>query len=295
MKFYKIYLEISDICHLKCSFCPPKKAVRGVMDLALFDSITTQIKNHVNLLALHVLGDPLCVPNLSAFLDILESKNIRVDIVSSGANLSDFHFKELARQNVHQVSFSLDSAFDNGLDFETYFSQILRFYEFLQTCPYKIYVNLRLFGNYDITPILSHFRDFESQETKRRIRLNKHFFLRFHNEFKWIKSSKNNNFMESSFVNFAKSDLDSKNSKIHNLDSNLKPYCLGSISQLGILSNGLVVPCCLDSKGFMTLGDLKTQSFSEVIESRTFKSFQNAQKTHKNLSQICKTCTFRGV
>lgn len=284
MKFYKIYLEISDICNLKCSFCPPKKGVRGVMDLCLFDKITSQIQNKVNLVALHLLGDPLCVPNLSQFLDILEAKNIRVDIVSSGAFLRDFHFEMLARPNVNQVSFSLDSAFDNRLDFMPYFTRILRFYEFLKSQPHRIYLNLRLFGRHDIEPILAHFKDFKREDSKRRIRLNKYFFLRFHNEFKWIKNSKINNFIES--------NLDSK---IHNFKDSKKPYCLGGISQLGILSNGLVVPCCLDSKGYMILGDLKIQDFSEVIESRIFKDFQTAQKTHINLPHICKTCNFNGV
>ena len=74
MKFYKIYLELSDICHLKCSFCKPKKAVRGLMPLALFDTITSQIQNKTRLVSLHILGDPLCIDNLATYLDIAEQK-----------------------------------------------------------------------------------------------------------------------------------------------------------------------------------------------------------------------------
>lgn len=282
MRFYKIYLEISDICNLNCSFCPSAKAQRGVMPLQLFDKITTQIKNKTHLLSPHILGDPLCVENLSQYLDILEAKNIRLDIVSSGVYLQTSHFATLGRRNVHQVSFSLDSVFDNRLDFESYFDKILRFYEFLQTLPFRIYLNLRLFGSYDISNILRYFKNYEMQPDKRRIRLNKHFFLRFHNKFKWIKDYKNANFLESNLIN----------SKNHN---STNAYCLGSISQLGILSNGVVVPCCIDSKGLLALGDLKIQDFNEVIESRTFKKFKASQLDSKNLSKICQNCNFRGV
>lgn len=36
MKFKKLYIELSDICGLKCDFCPSKKALRGVMSVEKF-------------------------------------------------------------------------------------------------------------------------------------------------------------------------------------------------------------------------------------------------------------------
>ena len=97
MKFYKIYLELSDICHLKCSFCKPKKAVRGLMPLALFDAITSQIQNKTRLVSLHILGDPLCIDNLlivSIIPSLLKAKMDSNTAFKSSAN-NIFRFSQL--------------------------------------------------------------------------------------------------------------------------------------------------------------------------------------------------------
>lgn len=280
MKFYKIYLELSDVCNLNCSFCTPLKARRGLMPLHLFDNITTQIAKKVNLVSLHILGDPLCVENLNEYLDILEAKNLRFDLVSSGAFLKPKHYEILVRQNAHQLSFSLDSMIDNKLDFKRYFENILGLYDYISKQNFRIYMNLRLFSKYDISEILGLFKEWKYEDSKRRIRLNKYLFLRFHKRFKWGK------FMESN-LDSMESSLDSKHKKT--------PHCLGGISQLGVLSNGILVPCCLDARGSLALGDLKTQSFKEILESKKYIDFKTAQLNCINLPKMCELCTFRGV
>ncbi|RDU65321.1 radical SAM/SPASM domain-containing protein [Helicobacter didelphidarum] len=358
MKFHKIYLELSDICHLQCSFCSPKKAQRGLMPLALFDSIASQIKHKTTLVSLHILGDPLCVSNLGDYLDNMESKNIRLDIVSSGIFLRREHFKLLCRKNIHQISFSLDSFFDRNnqkklipilennhtknqalcrdiinkelshMSFKTptndtmealdnknklyeilYLEKIFEFYEYLSAQRLKIYINLRLFGNYDYSYILQRYKNYEIQEKKRRIRLDKYFFLRFHTQFQWLKlrKLKSDSHVATHFFQTTKKThtLQGLNVTYTNPQNFVaqrqeqlrhnSPYCLGGISQLGILSNGIVVPCCIDTQGYMQLGDLRIQTLQEILESELFLNFQYAQKNHINIPPMCKKCNFRGI
>ncbi|EMZ37522.1 radical SAM/SPASM domain-containing protein [Helicobacter bilis] len=279
MKFHKIYVEITDICKLSCSFCTPKKALRGVMPLALFEKIISQITNHTRLVSLHVLGDPLRVDNLSAYIDIGAYYKVRFDIVSSGAFLNKEHFSLLTQKHIHQVSFSLDALFDNKhlrKKIEKYFDTILAFYEYAKIYAPNLYINLRLFGEYDYTYFLQRFPNAILQTEKRRLRLAKNFFLRFHRAFTWTALQ--------------------KDSKIANMQiyPNM-PYCFGAIKQLAILANGKVVPCCIDASAKMPLGDFNTQDFSEILYSKDMKNIQDSLRTYKNLPLLCENCTFRGV
>ena len=69
----KIYIEISDICGLKCSFCPAPKGVRGQMDLRIFEKICKEIsqlkKLQKALVCLHILGDPMHRRDIMDFID----------------------------------------------------------------------------------------------------------------------------------------------------------------------------------------------------------------------------------
>lgn len=279
MKFHKIYVEITDICKLSCSFCTPKKALRGVMPLALFEKIISQITNHTRLVSLHVLGDPLRVDNLSAYIDIGAYYKVRFDVVSSGAFLNKEHFSLLTQKHIHQVSFSLDALFDNKhlrKEMEKYFDTILAFYEYAKTHAPNLYINLRLFGDYDYTYFLQRFPNAILQTEKRRLRLAKNFFLRFHKSFTWTALQ--------------------KDSKIANVQIYPNtPYCFGAIKQLAILANGKVVPCCIDASAKMPLGDFNTQDFMDIMHSKKMKDMQDSLRTHKDLAPLCKNCTFRGV
>lgn len=308
MKFYKIYLELSDICHLKCSFCKPKKAVRGLMPLALFDTITSQIQNKTRLVSLHILGDPLCIDNLATYLDIAEQKKIYLDIVSSGIYLQHKHFPILCRNNIHQISFSLDALYDKNnqrniqIAYGTtiqenyilhYFDTIFALYKYLQENHANIYMNLRLFNHQQYDYILQRFPNAIWQNSKRRIRLEQHLFLRFHKKFTWHTNSQMINKSRITDTTYMSKTNDTYT---HSINAKTQiPHCYGSIKQLGILANGIVVPCCLDARGNLCLGDLKTQSFAHILQSRRFLDFQHAQQTATHLPYMCQICTFRGV
>ncbi len=283
-RFHKIYIEISDICNLKCTFCPPKKGKRGVMPVYVFESIATQVTKYTNLVSLHVLGDPLCLYNIEQYINIANNINLKLDIVSSGIFLHDKQFDILCSNNIHQVSFSLDAFYDNekynssfNKSEDDYINTIIRFYLYAKKYSPNLYINLRLFNNYDYSIFLDKFKEYVPQPTKRRIRLDKNFFLRFHTPFKWhSKNIKSTNQIQ--------------------IQKNInKPYCLGGIKQLAILANGIVVPCCIDVYNIIKLGDLTLQSFDEILESKEFISFCNSQYSYSNLPPICKICTFRGV
>ena len=44
-----------------------------------------------------------------------------------------------------------------------------------------------------------------------------------------------------------------------------KGYCHGLSTHIGVLSDGTVVPCCLDADGNMPLGNVNQNSISEIF------------------------------
>ena len=76
MKFYRIYIELTNICGLRCSFCPTKNRPDVIMNLEFFEKIIQQAKNFTKDIACHVVGDPLRVSNLYDYLDIIYKYNI---------------------------------------------------------------------------------------------------------------------------------------------------------------------------------------------------------------------------
>jgi len=82
--FKKIYIEITNICNLKCKFCPETNRKKDFMSIENFEETIKKIHKHTNLVCLHVKGEPLLHPNLEDILKILEKYNLRANITTNG-------------------------------------------------------------------------------------------------------------------------------------------------------------------------------------------------------------------
>jgi len=112
-KFKKIYVEITNICNLKCNFCPDTNREKRFMPVENFAIIVNKIKDYTGLIALHVKGEPLMHPELKAILDICDKNNLKVNITTNGTLL--YKNKEiLASSNaLRQLNISVHSLSQN--------------------------------------------------------------------------------------------------------------------------------------------------------------------------------------
>ena len=67
-------------------------------------------------------------------------------------------------------------------------------------------------------------------------------------------------------------------------------FCYGLRDQIGVLCDGSVVPCCLDSNGDITLGNLFEQSLDEILASPRAKAIYDGFSEHKCVEELCKRC-----
>lgn len=278
MKFKKIYIELSDICGLKCDFCPSKKGMRGIMDIKNFQKIAPQLSPKAKIFTFHVLGDPLLIPNLEDYLKIAQENHMKLEITTSGFYMNERNQNLLLKfENIHQINFSLVAFLDqNTISLENYFKNILIFCSKHLQNKSSSFINLRLW-NLDIhfnppakNDIIYNFLEnhFKTSIPKNqtKIRLNRHILLHQSRTFKWP------NINDKALY---------KEGKCHALKE-----------QIGILSNGTLVPCCLDTQAHINLGNIFQTSFEKLLHSSRLQAMKEAFKNNQRIENLCQKCEF---
>ncbi len=128
-KFKKFYLEITSVCNLACSFCPPTERQKQFISVEDFSKRLDQIKPHTDYIYLHVKGEPLLHPKIGDLLDVSHEKGFKVNITTNGTLINKKREKLLNKPALRQMNFSLHS-FDGHIgskDKEGYVRSILSF------------------------------------------------------------------------------------------------------------------------------------------------------------------------
>ncbi|WP_165559684.1 radical SAM/SPASM domain-containing protein [Helicobacter pylori] len=276
--FKKIYIELSDICGLQCSFCPNPKNIRGVMPLELFEKVCKEVAPLTPIITFHVLGDPCKLKNLNHYLNAAKRFSLKVDLVTSGAYLCDF--ETLLQDAIYQISVSLDAGLDNHnkLNQHRYIQKILEFCHYKCEKNSEVFLNLRIQDSTLekhqnlIKPFLESFEcvSLETLKSQGRTRLFKKSFLNIQKTFKWP-------------------DLNAQNPL--NQESKI-PYCYGLIKQVAILSNGVVVPCCMDTQAHINLGDLNHMPLKDILNSQKAIAIKTHFLKGEALELLCKNCSY---
>ncbi|HSR74497.1 MAG TPA: SPASM domain-containing protein, partial [Sulfurovum sp.] len=69
--------------------------------------------------------------------------------------------------------------------------------------------------------------------------------------------------------------------------------CQGLQSHVAILSNGKVVPCCLDCDGVIELGDLHEQSLHDILTAKRAVDMLEGFKKGKAVEELCQKCSYK--
>lgn len=280
-KLKKIYIEITNACNLKCSFCPPHNRKVEFMKSSGFENILKQIKPFSDYINLHIKGEPLLHPELKTILDLSNKYNLFVNITTNGTLLIEKGEILLQSGSVRQVNVSVHSFGANeSISSEFYTEEILRFAEeALQKS--KIIISLR-FWNLDENSIMPESEKKIINDILKKMNVNKEISGKIDSNGIKIK--------ERLYINYEKEfvwpDISDKY-------FNETGFCLGLRDQAGILVDGTVVPCCLDAKGITNLGNIFTKSFSEIINSERANSIYKGFSENKAVEMLCKKCRYK--
>ena len=271
-RFNKVYLEISNLCNLRCAFCPGTKRAPHRMTEAEFSALLPKIRPFSDYLYFHLMGEPLCHPLLGRFLELAGQAGFKVILTTNGTLLPKMQEVLLSAPALHKVNISLH-AFEAN-DLAVPFSEYLRgCFAFGKAAEGKCIVSYRLWNgggadelNGQILDTMAQFFPRPWAEERRGPRLGQKIYLEYGDKFDWP-------------------DLSAA-------DNGERVFCYGLRDQIGVLCDGTVVPCCLDHEGDLNLGNLHETTLDAIIETPRARAIYEGFQKGKAAEELCRKCGY---
>lgn len=283
--FKKVYIEITSVCNLACSFCPPTARAKGLIKVEQFNKILDEIRPHTKYIYLHVKGEPLLHPRIDQLLDAAHEKGFKVNITTNGTLIKKNHEKILGKPALRQINFSLHSfdGHEGSENREKYLGDILDFVR--ASKEYNTIISYRLWNlqrdhvtdiaarrNRETLEILENeynldYRIEEKVQPGKGVRIANNIYLNQDHEFKWPS--------------------------LLEPEDEGKGFCHALRSQAAILVDGTVVPCCLDGEGVINLGNVNEKSFTDIVQGERANNIVDGFSRREAVEELCRKCGYR--
>lgn len=268
--YSRVYVEITNICNMSCSFCHGHSRALKQMTEEEFSHILAALSGHTKYVYYHLMGEPLSHPLLPEFIGLATQRGFKSVITTNGTLLQK-RGDALIAARPHKVSISVHSFEDENADFEGYMTGVAEFAR--AASDSGIIVVLRLWNrgvdgglNDKVLDFLKEKIEGDWSENTRGIRIRNKLHLEWGDRFEWPDSQ---------------AELQGD-----------EVFCYGLRDHCGILCDGTVVPCCLDSEGTIALGNVFTQSLSEILSSPRAKAIFEGFSCRRAVEDICKRCGY---
>lgn len=270
-KFKKIYVEITNHCNLNCSFCSVDNRLKQTITVENFEHILKEIANYTDFIYLHVKGEPLLHPKLKELLTLVEKYHLNVNITTNGTLLKEK--KDTLKDSIiHKINISLHSENKKDTYFEDIFETVKELVD--KTIIYRIWTLEDGAFDETSTKIVEKLKDYyklstdvvEKIRNEKNIKIAENIYVDKDNEFEWP-----------TLVG----------------DKNLNGFCMALKTQIAILVDGTVVPCCLDSNASIPLGNIYEESLESILEKDRAKKLRKSFQERKPCEQLCRNCTYK--
>lgn len=268
----KAYVEITNVCNLSCSFCPGTRRTPRFMSCDEFRILAQKLRGHTRFLYFHLMGEPLLHPELDSLLRIAAELDFRVCITTNGTLLPQIGALLASSSALHRVNISLQSYEGSGSlgDLREYMDGVAAFVRLASALG--ILCSLRLWNaggsnseNGHILALLHEAFPGDWEPCPRNLRLADCVFLEHGDKFDWPALSS------------PEADVS---------------FCHGLRDQIGILCDGTVVPCCLDSEGSIPLGNLFEHELDAILASPRARAIYDGFSAHHPAEELCRRCGY---
>lgn len=269
--YSKVYVEITNICNMNCSFCHGHSRKSGRMSEDEFARVLAKLEGQTQYIYYHLMGEPLTHPQLPDFIRMATERGFKSIITTNGTLLKK-RGAELIAAAPHKVSISLHSF--EGESREEHESYLKETAEFAEAASREgIIVVFRLWNKgYDggknnaVYTFLRACLDGEWVENTRGIRIHDKLHLEWGDRFEWPDEEAA-------------------------IQGN-EVFCYGLRDHFGILCDGSVVPCCLDSDGIITLGNIFEQDVEKILSSPRAKAMVQGFECRRASEELCRRCGY---
>ncbi|MBR3561262.1 MAG: radical SAM protein [Oscillospiraceae bacterium] len=271
----KAYVEITNICNLRCAFCPGTRRAPRTMTPEEFALVLDKLRPRISYVYLHIMGEPLLHPQLDTLLSLAARRGMKVCVTTNGTLLGKQAETLLRSGALYKISVSLHSVEENGGDpaaARHYLDTVWQFSR--QAAGQGIIVALRLWnegaadrGNAAILAYLHERSGLADWAEPRRssFRLAEHLYLERERAFSWPDLS---------------------------ADAVPTQFCRALREQIGVLADGTVVPCCLDHEGDLALGNLFTQELDDILTGPRAAAMFDGFSRRMPTEELCRRCGY---
>lgn len=273
--FKRAYVEITNICNLRCAFCPGTKRPERFMPPEEFRILARRLRPHTGFLYLHVMGEPLLHPQLGELLEIGAAEGFRLCLTTNGTLLEARHELLLSAPALHKLSVSLHSMEGNNAGaLGGYLTGVWESVQALSQAG--IICALRLWNiggqetrNGEILAFLgdrlgTHPLDLP-QLRRGSWKLGQRLYLEQAEKFDWP-------------------ELEGP--------ERAAGFCLGLRDQVAVLVDGTVTPCCLDHEGDIPLGNLLAEELDGILASPRARAICDGFSQRRPSEELCRRCGF---
>ena len=269
----RVYVEITNVCNLRCTFCPGTRREKRFLTPEQFRLLAGRLRPYVTYLYLHVMGEPLLHPQLEELLHIAGEMGFKVCLTTNGTLLDRCALP--SGPPLHKVSVSLHCMEGNGAgELGGYLSHVWDYA--VRAAANGTICALRLWNiggadrrNGEILTFLAEKLGRHPLEMPRprdgSWRLGERLYLEQAERFDW--------------PDLSAPETDTK-------------FCLGLREQIAVLADGTVVPCCLDHEGDIPLGNLLEQDLEEILGAPRAQAIYQGFSQGKPAENLCRRCGF---
>ena len=285
-----LYIEITDACNLRCSFCPSSdcrdEAGSGkphtFMSSTLFrQCIAGAVDAGIENVYLHVLGEPTLHPGFALFLKEIKTAGLSLTLVTNGTTIARTARHTLDCPAVRQVNFSTNAYAElPPSDARGHLENVLDFCRMALAARPDMYINLRLWnigdtaaGDWNSFAISRINETFGTQVTPgnfcsrhKSFPVTGRLYVHEDSRFEWPGTS-------SGVVN-------------------VRGTCHALDTHAAILHDGRVVACCLDYSGQIALGNIADQSLPEILGSCAARNIREGFEKHELRHPFCQKCSY---
>ncbi len=278
--YSRVYVEITNICNRRCSFCPGTTRPPRRMTREEFAVVLDRLSGVTEYIYYHVMGEPLTHPDLPDLIRDAKEKGFQSAITTNGT-LLPARGREMVEAGVYKVNISVHS-FEDGEDaaaHAAYLDGLLAFAEYASR--HGVLVILRLWnldgqgnplgGDNDrtLSALRARFPDTAATPWRfspRGARLRNKLHLEYGDRFEWPDMAAD--------------------------DRGEQVFCYGLKDHFAILSDGRVVPCCLDRQGAVTLGNIFETPAGDILSSPRAAAMREGFACRRATEELCRRCGY---
>lgn len=283
-RFKKVYIEITNVCNLSCNFCPKTKRKYKFMEKEEFNHIIKEVKPFTDHIYFHLMGEPLLNENIECFLMESERNDLKVNLTTNGTLLNKNVDKLVNAKALRQINISLHSfeANEKTVELKEYINNVTDFIKKARENS-DIICAIRLWNidskelkganglNSDILKMLEEnleldFSLGEKLQESNKVKLKDKVYMNMAEKFEWP-------------------DIE-----IASIGEEV--FCHGLRNQMGVLVDGTVVPCCLDSEGNINLGNVFKDSLKDILDGERATNIYEGFSRRRAVEELCKKCGY---